>query len=362
MTPRQRGLIGRSIGAATCQRSAPLLPPWHLPRPDGTPGSPRGQCSGGGGTLTPHRASSFAKRRILRAFGGFPASTAWSIRTASFRRLRWSLALRHSSTRQVNPSTPSFGWQPACGSQIPVRHGPSQTEGAPAMQTSAVPLQWSPSLQASLSVQLAVAGAKPSAGQSAVVPVQVSATSHGPAAGRQTVPAGWGSHPRWGSQVPVRHGPPHTAACPLSQTFPSPLQWSPVVHASPSSQPALTGFGTQPAVGSHARQGPSQTSGAPPPQLPSPSQRSSLTPLSAAFVILPSTITLSPGPSSSGRPASLSTLTVSPQVGPTKRDCSIRLRRALAPVMATVSTWQGGFGFGLRLPSKTSPRRTLSDP
>src|SRR5437773_7867864 len=275
MTPRQRGLIGRSIGAATCQRSAPLLPPWHLPRPDGTPGSPRGQCSGGGGTLTPHRASSFAKRRILRAFGGFPASTAWSIRTASFRRLRWSLALRHSSTRQVNPSTPSFGWQPACGSQIPVRHGPSQTEGAPAVQTSAVPLQWSPSLQASLSVQLAVAGAKPSAGQSAVVPLQVSATSHGPAAGRQTVPAGWGSHPRWGSQVPVRHGPPHTAACPLTQTFPSPPQWSPVVHASPSSQPALTGFGTQPAIGSHARQGPSQTSGAPPTQPSLPSQRSS---------------------------------------------------------------------------------------
>src|SRR5881296_1958652 len=148
MTARQRGLIGRSIGAATCQRSAPLLPPWHLPRPDGTPGSPRGQCSGGGGTLTPHRASSFAKRRILRAFGGFPASTAWSIRTASFRRLRWSLTLPHSSTRQVNAFTPSFRRQPACGSHVPVRHGPSQTEGAPATHTSAAPRAWTGAVHA----------------------------------------------------------------------------------------------------------------------------------------------------------------------------------------------------------------------
>ena len=73
--------------------------------------------------------------------------------------------------------------------------------------------------------------------------------------------------------------------------------------------------------------------------------KSTLTPLSAALVILPSTITLSPGPASSGWPASVSTLTVSPQVGPRKMDCSIRSRRALAPVMATASTWQGGVGF-----------------
>ena len=132
----------RSDSSLSSRTMPPCRAPWHLPRPDGKPASPRSQCSGGGvSTLTPHRASSPAKRRIPRAFGGFPASTAWSIRTASFRRLRWSLTLLHSSTRQVNAFTPSFGRQPVCGSQIPVRHGPSQTEGAPATHTLAVPLQ-----------------------------------------------------------------------------------------------------------------------------------------------------------------------------------------------------------------------------
>ena len=42
---------------------------------------------------------------------------------------------------------------------------------------------------------------KPLAGQSALVPVQVSSTSHGPAACRHTLPAGFGSHPLHGSQV-----------------------------------------------------------------------------------------------------------------------------------------------------------------
>src|SRR5206468_7988523 len=124
--------------------------------------------------------------------------------------------------------------------------------------------------------------------------------------------------------------------------------------------------------------------------------KSTLTPLSAAPVIRLSTITLSPGPWSSGCPASESTLRASPHVGPTTSECSILLRRAFEPVIATVSTWQSGFvvgqsgfagsgQFGLvgsghvgcagayghvgcaefccvRLPSKRRPRNTLSLP
>jgi hypothetical protein len=57
---------------------------------------------------------------------------------------------------------------------VPGRHAPD-------------PLQRSPVVHALPSVQVVVLGAKPSAGHTAAVPVQFSATSHTPAAGRHSV-------------------------------------------------------------------------------------------------------------------------------------------------------------------------------
>src|SRR5262245_19152545 len=101
--------------------------------------------------------------------------------------------------------------------------------------------------------------------------------------------------------------------------------------------------------------------------------KSTLTPLSSASVISVCKMRLAPG-RSSGCPAPISTLTVSPQVGPSTVDSSILSRRALGPVSATVSNCGHGHGGDLQyvaqsdvlhaflLPSNTMPRNASSPP
>lgn len=77
-------------------------------------------------------------------------------------------------------------------------------KGVPLMQVLAVPEQWSFTVQFRLSVQLVVDGAKASAGQAALVPVQVSATSHTPADARHTVVFGLKAFTGQSALVPVQ--------------------------------------------------------------------------------------------------------------------------------------------------------------
>jgi hypothetical protein len=108
------------------------------------------------------------------------------------------------------------------------------------------------------------ASRNPSGGHAPLVPSHVSGASHGPAGARHTRPTGDGTQPVRGSHAPVRHAPLH-ARGPAPTHAPVVAQWSPTVHALPSSQGVVVGFATHPCNGSHVpvRHWPSQTSGAP---------------------------------------------------------------------------------------------------
>src|SRR5207247_222198 len=96
------------------------------------------------------------------------------------------------------------------------------------------------------------AGTKVSGGQSSCMPSHVSATSHGPAACRHSVPLGFGSHPLCGSQA--KHGPSQARGAPPTQ-LPLPSQWSSVVQAFPSSHGEPSRSSAHP-FGSHSGVGP----------------------------------------------------------------------------------------------------------
>ena len=98
------------------------------------------------------------------------------------------------------------GWKPSAGQEPVVPEQLSATSHGPVDGRQIVvavrnpsthrpePLQESVPSQGppfEVPVQAVVAGWKPFAGQSTVEPVQLSATSHGPADGRQIVVAGW---------------------------------------------------------------------------------------------------------------------------------------------------------------------------
>src|SRR5258708_19937789 len=101
--------------------------------------------------------------------------------------------------------------------------------GAGAGQVAALPLQAPGVWQVAAGAQTVPAATKPSDGQAAVVPLQTSATSHGPALGRHCRPAGTlasagqaafdPSHPSARSQGPALSRPP-TPAPPLISPSP----------------------------------------------------------------------------------------------------------------------------------------------
>src|SRR3989442_14351071 len=82
----------------------------------------------------------------------------------------WGLG-RTSAPRTQPPASPIYQHAAGLPAQTPTVHWSPQVVGLPSSQ--AVPLSW-----------------KPSAGQLVFIPLQVSATSQAPVAGRHTVPAG----------------------------------------------------------------------------------------------------------------------------------------------------------------------------
>ena len=118
----------------------------------------------------------------------------------------------------------NLGWKPSVGHSGPLPVQLSATSHSPAAARQMVVAGWKPSThfpapsQESIPsqappfevpVQAVVDGAKPSAGQSPDVPVQLSATSHSPAAARQMVVDGL--KPSWQCPEPSQESVPSQA-------------------------------------------------------------------------------------------------------------------------------------------------------
>jgi len=168
--------------------------------------------------------------------------------------LQWSRA-SHAPPCEVPVQTVVVGAKASSGHapDVPVQlsatsHCPAESRQTvvegwySSMHAFAVPLQWSVASQAppcDTPVHVVVGGAKTSAGQAPVAPVQLSATSHWPADSRHTVVAGWYSS---------------------RQALAVPLQWSVASQAPPSEAPVHAVVLGSKASAGHAPEVPVQVS------------------------------------------------------------------------------------------------------